>query len=87
MTDFNLTHTLECGQSFRWKRVGDWYYGVVDGRFLGIRQEGETLVVKSCSDEDRNQLEVFLYHYLDLHRNLPVILQSVDIDATLHRGF
>jgi N-glycosylase/DNA lyase len=86
VTDFNLTHTLECGQSFRWKRVDDWYYGVVDGRFLSIRQEGEALIVKSSADEDHNQLEVFLYHYLDLNRNLPIILQAVDIDATIHRA-
>ena len=86
MTDFNLTHTLECGQSFRWKRVGDWYYGVVDGRLLSICQEGEALIVKSSADEDHNQLEAFLYHYLDLTRNLPLILQAVDIDATIHRA-
>ena len=86
MTDFNLTHTLECGQSFRWKRVGDWYYGVVDGRLLSICQEGEALIVKSSADEDHNQLEAFLYHYLDLTRNLPLILQAVDLDATIHRA-
>ena len=86
VTDFNLTHTLECGQSFRWKRVGDWYYGVADGRLLGICQEGTALIVKSSADEDRNQLEDFLYHYLDLNRNLPVILQAVDIDATIHQA-
>ena len=86
VTDFNLTHTLECGQSFRWKRVGDWYYGVVDGRFLGICQKGTALIVKSSADEDHNQLEVFLYRYLDLNRNLPLILQAVDIDATIHRA-
>ncbi len=29
VTDFNLQHTLECGQAFRWKRDGDGYLGVV----------------------------------------------------------
>ena len=81
-----MAHTLECGQSFRWKPVGDWYYGVVDGRFLGICQEGTALIVKSSADEDRNQLGVFLHRYLDLNRNLPFILQAVDIDATIHRA-
>ena len=86
MTDFNLAHTLECGQSFRWKPVGDWYYGVVDSRLLSIFQDGRALIVKSSAEEDQNQLEAFLNHYLDLNRNLPLVLQAVDIDATIHQA-
>lgn len=86
VTDFNLAHTLECGQSFRWKRVDDWYYGVVDGRLLSIFQDGEALVIRSSAEEDHNQLENFLNYYLDLNRNLPLVLQAVDIDATIHKA-
>ena len=86
VTDFNLTYTLECGQSFRWKPIDDWYYGVVDGRFLRIRQENQTLIVESSANEYANQLEAFLRHYLDLNRDLPAILQAVDIDAYIHQA-
>jgi N-glycosylase/DNA lyase len=86
VTDFNLTHTLECGQSFRWQPCSGWYYGVVDGRFLKIRQEGQTLMVGSSADENPNQLEAFLRHYLDLNRDLPAILHVVDKDAYIHRA-
>ena len=44
-TDFSLEYTLESGQSFRWNRIDDAYYGVVDGRILKICQVGTTLRV------------------------------------------
>ena len=85
VTDFNLKHTLECGQSFRWQpSTNGWYCGVVDGRQLRIRQEHQTLIVKSSVDEEGDQLEVFLRHYLDLNRDLPAILDAVDIDPFIH---
>jgi len=86
VTDFNLMHTLECGQSFRWRQFNDWYYGVVNGKFLKIRQEAQTLIVESSADEAPNQLEAFIRHYLDLNRDLPTILRAVDIDAYIHRA-
>lgn len=87
VTDFDLKHTLECGQSFRWQpSANGWYYGVVDGRQLRIRQENRTLIVESSADEERDQLETFLRHYLDLNRDLPAILDAVDIDPFIHRS-
>ena len=86
VTDFSLKHTLECGQSFRWQPLDGWYYGVVEGRLLKICQENETLVVKSSADEDSAQLETGLRHYLDLNRDLPHILEAVDIDAYMHHA-
>ena len=87
VTDFNLKHTLECGQSFRWQpSTNGWYCGVVDGRQLRIRQEHQTLIVKSSVDERGDQLEAFLRHYLDLNRDLPAILDAVDIDPFIHRS-
>lgn len=35
---FDLTHTLESGQAFRWRRDGDAYRGVVDGALFVARQ-------------------------------------------------
>lgn len=87
VTDFNLKHTLECGQSFRWQpSTNGWYCGVVDGRQLRIRQEHQTLIVKSSVDERDDQLAAFLRHYLDLNRDLPAILDAVDIDPFIHRS-
>ena len=77
---------MECGQSFRWQPINGWYYGVVEGRQLKIRQENHALIVESSADEDEDRLEVFLRHYLDLNRNLPAILNAVDIDPFIHRS-
>ena len=77
---------MECGQSFRWQPINGWYCGVVDGRQLKIRQEQQALIVKSSADEEKDQLEIFLRHYLDLNRDLAAILDAVDIDPFIHRS-
>ena len=77
---------MECGQSFRWQPINGWYYGVVEGRQLKIRQEKQALIVESSDDEQPDRLEVSLRHYLDLNRDLPAILKAVDIDPFIHRS-
>jgi N-glycosylase/DNA lyase len=77
---------LECGQSFRWQPINGWYYGVVEGRQLKIRQEKQALIVESSDDEQPDRLEASLRHYLDLNRDLPAILKAVDIDPFIHRS-
>ena len=86
VTDFNLKYTLESGQSFRWNRIGDAYYGVVDGRILKIRQVGSTLYVESSATEDEAVFVPFLQRYLDVDRDVPKILAKVDNDAYMHRA-
>ena len=36
----DLAASLESGQSHRWQREGDWFYGVVRGNFIKVRQTG-----------------------------------------------
>lgn len=85
-TDFSLKYTLESGQSFRWNRRDDAYYGVVEGRILKICQVGTTLRVESSTTEDKTTFVPFLRHYLDLDRDVPKILAEVDNDAYMHRA-
>ena len=85
-TDFSLKYTLESGQSFRWNRIDDAYYGVVGGRILKICQTGQTLCVESSATEDKATLVPFLRHYLDLERDVPKILSEVDKDGYMHRA-
>ena len=47
---FNLDYTLESGQVFRWVNRGEWWYGVVSGGVLKVRQEGDSLKCSSSSD-------------------------------------
>jgi len=41
---FSLEHTLDCGQLFRWKKLDNWWYGVVADRVIKIRQSNERLL-------------------------------------------
>ena len=40
---FDLDFTLCCGQVFRWKKIDDWWYGIVGENVLKIRQCGAEL--------------------------------------------
>ena len=86
LSDFNLKYTLESGQSFRWNRVDDAYYGVVEGRILKILQRGNTLIIDSSQDEDESIFTSHLSHYLDLDRELASILAIVNVDAYIDRA-
>ena len=86
VTDFSLKYTLESGQSFRWNRIDDVYYGVVVGRILKISQQGTTLHVESPTNEDETTFVPYLRHYLDLERDVPKLLAAVDNDAYIHRA-
>ena len=85
VTDFSLKYTLESGQSFRWNRIDNAYYGVVEGRILKISEAGTTLCVESSADEDEIHFVPFLRHYLDIARDVPKILAEVNNDAYMHR--
>lgn len=84
--DFNLSHTLESAQSFRWRPYEGWYYGVIEGRLLKIRQEDQVLILASSVYEDTECLKTSLRHYLDLNRDLPAILRAVDIDVCIREA-
>ncbi|MFQ6135357.1 MAG: DNA-3-methyladenine glycosylase family protein, partial [Nitrososphaerales archaeon] len=77
---FDLDYTLDCGQVFRWRRENRWWVGVVDGRVLKLKQEEDTLKVKSNSDDAD---EKFIRRYLRLDDPLPDILTSINKDQMM----
>jgi len=40
---FNLGHTLDSGQAFRWVQKGDWWYGIIQGGAIKLRQEDASM--------------------------------------------
>ena len=86
VTDFSLKYTLESGQSFRWNKIDDAYYGVVEGRILKISQQGTTLHIQSSTREDEATFLPYLRHYLDLERDVPKLLVEVGNDAYIRRA-
>lgn len=83
---FNLKYTLESGQSFRWNKVDDAYYGVVEGCILKIQQREDTLCIDSSRKTEHSPTYTEWVHYFDLSRDLSAILTEVNVDAYMDRA-
>jgi len=77
---FDVGHTLESGQSFRWREKGGWWYGVLREGVVKVKQEGDSLVCVSSSDELNSRT---LFHYLGLEDDLERILASIMKDEKI----
>lgn len=82
-TPFNLMHTLECGQTFRWVKKGDTWLGVVQRRAVKIRQEKDVLQFQTYPD---NVDSSFLESYFRLDDNLPEIYSKITKDKHVHEA-
>jgi len=75
---FSLDRTLGCGQVFRWDQTDDgWWYGVVGGRVIRIRQEGRQIIYHGSPGS-------FIKKYFSLDLDLMSILTSIDQDPIIH---
>lgn len=78
--DFHLVHTVECGQFFRYRRMGDWYYVHSGEKFFKVRQKGDRLEF-SGADKD------FIRHFFSLDIILKDILAEMPLDKHTRRAF
>lgn len=79
---FNLLHTLECGQCFRWKKTNNLneYIGVIQDRVICVRQEDDKLYISSNNIEN---LEKVVCNYFDLNCDYKKIeneISKIDIN-------
>jgi len=80
---FSLEHTLQCGQLFRWEKIGDYWYSVVGENVVKIRQSEDILqfqVFPAKADIE------FLWHYFRLDDDLPHILSQIKKDQTIEKA-
>jgi N-glycosylase/DNA lyase len=77
---FSLEYTLESGQVFRWQNRGEWWYGVVSGGALKIKQEGDSLKCVTGSDSLDG---AFVRSYFKLDVELEKVLSSIMKDETI----
>ncbi|MEJ2243791.1 MAG: DNA glycosylase [Candidatus Bathyarchaeota archaeon] len=82
-TPFSLEHSLDCGQLFRWQKLGDWWYGVVADKVIKIKQENDTLSFQFFP-ETKN--DGFLENYLRLDDKLPQLLSQVSKDEHIKQA-
>ncbi len=80
---FSLEYTLSSGQVFRWTNRGEWWYGVVRGGVLKIRQEGETLRCESGADHLDG---AFVQNYFSLDQDLERVYGSMPQGETMARA-
>ncbi len=70
---FDLDFSLCCGQVFRWKKIGDWWYGVVGEKSLRFANAAAELEFEGVSED-------FVRHYFGLNDDLEQISQCVSKD-------
>lgn len=76
----DLDHTLGCGQVFRWRKEGDEWRGVVDGRLVILCQRGERVAAKGMSEER-------LERYFRQDDDLEAIYRDLEWDEKLSSFF
>ena len=79
---FDLDLSLCCGQVFRWRKIGFWWYGVVGENVFKIRQCGNELKFENVTED-------FVRYYFGLNDDLDeislCIAQDDNIVNALHR--
>jgi N-glycosylase/DNA lyase len=76
---FDLDFSLCCGQVFRWKKIGDWWYGVVGENMVKICQCGNKLQFENVGED-------FVRYYFGLNDDLAQISQCVGKDNYVRRA-
>jgi N-glycosylase/DNA lyase len=90
--EFDLEMTLESGQCFRWRRVGEREYVGIIGRSVvharhvprGHGRAG-ALAVRAVGGSIPDRLEALIVHYFDLARDYPAILRTLRRDQAFAR--
>lgn len=76
-TPFDLERTLRCGQSFRWKKLGDWWYGVAYEKTLKVKQVDDELLFQTFPEGADPS---FAENYFRLDDDLPHLLSRISKD-------
>ena len=77
--DFNLEHTLECGQIFRINKENNWYYINARDKFFKISQDGNEIEFHGVNKE-------FIIHFFSLNENLSKILKEINKDKYIKKS-
>ncbi len=83
--EFDLPHTLDCGQAFRWKtdENGVWS-GVAFDKFLKLEKSADGTVIFYNTTKD--DFENIWYDYFDLDRNYSEIVKILSQDDILKKA-
>jgi len=76
---FDLDFSLCCGQVFRWKKIGDWWYGVIRENVFKIRQCGAELEFGGANSK-------FVTNYFGLNDDLEEISRCIGKDDYIRKA-
>jgi len=82
VSDFNLEHTLECGQAFRWEKLGDSYIGVIGDALVKVTFDGRGLTVEASSPVNKKKIA----DYFGLNEDLPRIYKEIGKDPNIRKA-
>lgn len=75
--NFDLAQTLDCGQAFRWRKMGDGSYTGLTGRTVcNILQTPDGILLRGVTDRE---FEEVWYNYFDLGRDYAAIKQRLSV--------
>lgn len=77
--DFNLKHTLECGQFFRYKRIGEFYYVNSGDKLFRVKQNKNELFFEGASER-------FIRNFFRLGDNYKEIIGKINRDKIINRA-
>ncbi|MBQ8028217.1 MAG: DNA-3-methyladenine glycosylase 2 [Clostridia bacterium] len=73
---FDVGLTVDCGQSFRWKKTGDGIFkGIVGGKVIEIEEKNEKITFKNVSEKE---FLSFWVKYFDLERKYEEIIENFE---------
>lgn len=75
--DYNLAATLDSGQAFRWRSLGNDWIGVIHGRWVRLRVGGNILTAKTAAPVEEWE---WLTDYLQLNLELSSVLATFPQD-------
>ncbi|NLL06719.1 MAG: 8-oxoguanine DNA glycosylase [Clostridiaceae bacterium] len=82
--DFDLVHTFECGQCFRWLRQEDGSYtGVAKNKVINVSVVDDALLIKNTNIEDFKNI---WFDYFDLGRDYGQIKNAVMKDDNMKKA-
>ena len=76
---FDLNFSLCCGQVFRWKKIGAWWYGVVGETVFKIHQIGYNLEFEGASED-------LVRNYFRLNDDLAKISRNIANDPHISKA-
>lgn len=81
---FDALLSLDCGQSFRWKKTEEnEIHGVAFGKELTLRQNEDSVIFLNTTEEDFAQIWV---PYFDLERDYAALCERFRADAYLEKA-